>query len=181
MTTTEAPNPVYDRLPFHTEEEWKDVIENFGKNGRTFRDFTQLTPESMEAIYLIAYNLYNGAKYAEAEKVFRLLAMLDHFKRKFWKGLGACQEAQKKYEDALKAYGYLGVTDIHDPYPPFQAAKCFVALGKAPGAEAALRAAVFNSNGKPEHAALHSQASGMLELVQKARAAATTTTDASRK
>ena len=36
-------------------------------------------------------------------------------------------------------------------------------------AESGLRAAVFNSDGKPEHATLHLQAKGLLELVQNAR------------
>lgn len=169
MTTTTESNPVYDALPFQNEAEWKDVLEKFGANGRTFRDFTQLTPESMEVIYMIGYNLYNSGKYPEAEKVFRLLAMLNHFEAKYWKGLGAAREGQKRHAEALEAYGYLGMMDIHDPYPPFQAAKCFIALGKVPEAEASLRAAIFNSTDKAEHAELHGQATGMLELVQKAR------------
>ncbi len=168
MSTTIAPNPVSELLP-HTEEEWKDMLNKFSANGRTFRDFTQLTPESMEVIYMVAYNQYNAGKYDEAEKVFRLLAMLDHFQAKYWKGLAACREGLKKYEEALQAYGYLGIMDMYDPYPPFQAARCFVALGKAPEAEASLRAAVFNSADKPEHVNLHRQATGLLELLQKAK------------
>ncbi len=175
MPTTEsapANNPVFDQLPFQSEADWKDIFEKFGPNGRTFRDFTQLTPESMEVIYMVAYNQYNAGKFDEAEKVFRLLAMLNHFERKYWKGLAASREAQKKYEDALQAYGYLGMMDIYDPAPSFHAAKCFIALGKAAEAEAGLRAAVFNSDNKPEHASLHQQAKDLLDLVQKARAAA---------
>lgn len=168
MTTTTEPNPVADTLP-QSEGEWKDVLDKFTSNGRTFRDFTQLTPESMEVIYMVAYNHYNSGKYDESEKVFRLLAMLNHFERKYWKGLAASREALKKYEEALQAYGYLGIMDMYDPYPPLQAARCFVALGKLPEAEASLRAAVFNSTDKPEHAALHQQATGLLEMVQKAR------------
>lgn len=170
MTTT-TENSVYDALPFQSEEEWKDVLEKFTANGRTFRDFTQLTPESMEVIYMVAYNQYNAGKYDEAEKVFRLLAMLDHFNAKFWKGLAASREGLRKYEEALQVYGYLGMLDIHDPNPPFAAARCFVALGKSAEAEAGLRAAVFNSADKPEHAQLHQQATGMLDLLLKAREA----------
>ena len=169
MSTTAETNPIFEALPFHTEEEWKDVLEKFTANGRTFRDFTQLTPESMEVIYMVAYNQYNAGKYADAEKVFRLLAMLNHFERKFWKGLAASREAQKKYEEALQAYGYLGIMDVYDPFPPFHAAKCFIALGKGAEAEASLRAAVFNSENKPEHASLHHKAVDLLDLVQKVR------------
>ncbi len=175
MPTTEtAPehNPISEVLPFQNEQDWKDIFEKFGPNARTFRDFTQLTPESMEVIYMVAYNQYNAGKFADAEKVFRLLAMLNHFERKYWRGLAASREAQKKYEDALQAYGYLGMMDIYDPVPSFHAAKCFVALGKAAEAEAALRAAVFNSDNKPDHASLHQQAKVLLGLVEKARAAA---------
>ena len=166
-TATAESHPAPDLMPFQTEEEWKDALEKFTANGRTFRDFTQLTPESMEVIYMVAYNHYNAGKYTEAESVFRLLATLNHFERKYWKGLAAAREAQKKYEDALQAYGYLGITDVHDPYPPFSAARCFVALGKTPEATAGLRAAVFNSADKPEHIPLHQQAKGLLELLEK--------------
>lgn len=168
MTTAE-PNPIFENLPFQSPEEWRDVIEKFTANGRTFRDFTELTPDSMEVIYMVAYNLYNSGKYADAEKVFRLLCMLNHFERKYWKGLGAAREAQQRYEQALEVYGYLGITDLYDPYPPFHAAKCFTAVGKAAEAESSLRAAVFNSKDKPEHAALHAKAQGLLELIEKAR------------
>ena len=44
-----------------------------------------------------------------------------------------------------------------------------IEAGKAAEAESGLRAAVYNSDGKPEHAALHLQAKGLLELVQNAR------------
>jgi hypothetical protein len=71
-------------------EEMKDL---FFKNARTFQDFTALTPESMEVIYLVAYNHYNAGKYEDAEKVFRLLTTLNHFERKYWKGLAAARES----------------------------------------------------------------------------------------
>jgi len=178
-TAAPSPNPILENLPFQSEEEWKEVIENFTANGRTFRDFTQLTPESMEVIYLVGYNHYNAGKFDEAEKVFRLLATLDHFERKYWKALAAAREGLRKYEEALQAYGYLGVMDLHDPYPPFQAARCFMALGKTAEAESGLRAAIFNSAEKPEHAELHQQAKALLELIENARRDAKNASDAS--
>lgn len=170
MSTSTA-NPSDPNVLPASEDEWKEMLEKFTANGRTFRDFTQLTPESMEVIYMVAYNHYTSGKFAEAEKIFRLLAMLDHFNKKYWKGLAASREALKQYEPALQAYGYLGLRDVHDPYPPFQAARCFAALGKRAEAEASLRAAVVNSEGKAEHATLHQQARTMLAALQPTRTA----------
>lgn len=146
-------------------EEMKNL---FFKNARTFQDFTALTPESMEVIYLVAYNHYNTGKYEDAEKVFRLLTTLNHFERKYWKGLAAARESLKQFEPALQCYGYLGMMDPHDPYPAFKAAQCLLALGRPKDAESGLVAAVFNSANREEHAELHAQAQGLLELVQAA-------------
>jgi secretion system chaperone SscA len=153
-------------FPFGNEQELKSFLERFGANGRTFRDFTALTPQSMEVIYMVAFNQYNGGRYDEAEKVFRLLSMLNHFEPKYWMGLGACREMQKKYDEALKAYSYLSILDMRDPVPPFHGGKCFLAMGKTEEAVAGFQAAAFNAQGKPEHAALLQQAEGMLQVLQ---------------
>lgn len=145
-----------------------EMIQKFLRNGRTMRDFTALTPESMDVIYSMAYSLYNAGKFAEAERIFKLLANLEHFESKYWKGLGAAREGLKNYEGALLVYGHLGAMDVKDPYPAFQAAKCFMALDKAGEAKSALRAAVFNSTDQPDHADLHESAKTLLELLEKA-------------
>ena len=151
-----------------TEEEIPglDILQKFLANGRTMRDFTALTPESMEVIYMLAFNLYNAAKFDEAEKIFKLLANLDHFDHRYWKGLGAARQGLKKYEDALMAYGYVGLMNPKDPTNPFEAGKCFLALGKTAEALAALRAAVFTSNNQPEYAELNATAKNLLEITE---------------
>jgi tetratricopeptide (TPR) repeat protein len=130
----------------------------------------------MEVIYMLAFNLYNAAKFENAEKIFHLLSNLDHFERKYWKGLGACRQALQKYDEALLAYGYLGMMRPEDPDPAYQAAKCFVAVGKMAEAETALRGALFGSVNKPEYAEIHARATTLLEVVEnnrKAKSAAT--------
>lgn len=160
-----APSLIPANATLADAEEMKDL---FFKNARTFQDFTALTPDSMEVIYLVAYNHYTAGKYEEAEKVFRLLTTLNHFERKYWKGLAAAREALKQFEPALQCYGYLGMMDGNDPYPALQAAKCLLALGRPKDAESGLIAAVLNSAGREEHAELHAQAQGLLELLQAA-------------
>ncbi len=166
MTTTqENAEEAAGGFPFETAEDWQNFFEKFGANGRTYQDFTQLTPQSMEAIYMVAYNLYNAAKYGEAEKIFQLLSILNHFDKRFWIGLGACREQQKKYDNAIKAFGFVVMLDIHDPAPQLLCAKCFIAQGKTEDARGALEAVIFNSAEKPEFAQLKQEASGLLDLI----------------
>ncbi|TDU70717.1 type III secretion system low calcium response chaperone LcrH/SycD [Prosthecobacter fusiformis] len=154
-------------LPFDSPEDWKNFFEKFGANGRTYQDFTNLTPQSMEVIYMVGYNQYNAGKYDEAERIFQLLSVLNHFERRYWTGLAASRELQKKYDLAIKAYGYLAMLDMEDPLPPLMMAKCFLAAGKVADAEGALHACVFVSGKKPQHAAIVEQAENLLELLSK--------------
>ena len=154
---------------FSTKEELADFLNKFGANGRTFRDFTELTPESMEVFYMVAFNHYNSGKYEDAANVFRLLCTLDHFETKYWKGLAASRENMKDYEGALQAYGYLTLMDVRDPYPSFHGSKCLLALGRTEDAESALRAAIFNSQEKAEFADMHQQAVDLIEVIEKGK------------
>jgi secretion system chaperone SscA len=164
-TATEAASP--KGLVFENEQEVKDFLVKFGRNGRTFRDMTALTPENMEAFYFVAYNQYNAGQYDEAEKVFRLLAVLDHFQVKYWKGLAASLENQQKYKDAVKAWGYLAFLDMKDPEPPFMAARCFLAVGQPSEARAGLQIAIANCEGKPDKQEIKDQAEQILAALDR--------------
>lgn len=154
-------------LPFETEEEWSEFFTNFGSNGRTMRDFTNLSPESMEVFYMVAYNQYNAGHYEESSKVFQLLATLDHFDKRFWMGLGSSRAMEGKHEDAIKAYAYMSFLDMKDPVPTFHCSRSLMALGKIAEAEAGLRATIANSEGVEEHAELKQQAESLLELLHQ--------------
>lgn len=168
-TTTEStPNAAEAAggLPFSSADEWANFFQKFGTNARTFQDFTNLTPESMEAIYMAGYNQYNAGKYDEAEKIFQLLALLNHFEKRYWVSLGAARQMNGRHEEALKAFGYLAMFDFQSPEPPLYAAKSLIAMEKPEEAVKALRAAVFNSENKPEHAELNQEAKILLELIE---------------
>ncbi|WP_075088673.1 type III secretion system translocon subunit SctE [Verrucomicrobium spinosum] len=124
----DAPMPT--GLPYETADEWAEMLTNFGANGRTMRDFTNLTPESMEVFYMVAYNQYNAGQYEESSKVFQLLASLDHFDKRYWMGLGSSRAMEGNHKDAIKAFGYLGFLDVSDPVPSFHCARSFIATGK---------------------------------------------------
>ena len=168
-TTTESEvQEALDALPLGSADELIAFLVKFAQNGRTFQDFTNLTPESMEAIYLIAYNQYAAGKFAEAEKTFQFLSILNHFDERFWKGLGASQQEQGKHEEALRAFSMLSLYDLHNPLPPFLAARPLLGLGRIGEAESALNACIFSAGEKPEHAEIKQQAEQLLELVKQA-------------
>lgn len=148
-------------------EEWQRMAGKFFKNARTFKDFTALTPESIEAIYLAGYTQYNAGRFEDAEKIFQLLSVLNHFEKKFWKALAAARQMQHKYEQAVAVYGYLGILDLQDPWPPLQSAKCLMRLRKFAEAETALRASMYLSEEKPDKAKVFEEASSLMALLEK--------------
>ena len=104
------------------------LIEFFGKGG-TFKDLKNMSDDAMEAIYSVAYNLYQGAKYEEAQKVFQFLCFYDHFNRKYFMGLGACQQMMKEYENAIEVFTFATVLDTNDPRPMIYIGDCHLAMG----------------------------------------------------
>lgn len=100
-----------------------------------------LSPESIEALYEVAYRLYEGGKFEDAEHAFRFLTTIDPLVKKNWMGLGASLQMRKKTAKALEAYSVAAVIDESDPYVSLHAADCFFALDSKEGAFAALEAA----------------------------------------
>jgi type III secretion system low calcium response chaperone LcrH/SycD len=162
-------------LVFENEAEVKDFLLKFGRNGRTFRDCTALTPENMEAFYYVAYNQYNAGQFEESEKIFRLLAVLNHFEVKYWRGLAASLENQKKYKEAVRAYGFLALLDMQDAEAPFLAARCFLAVGQTEEAKSGLQIAIANSEGKPDRQEIKAQAEQILAALERSGNGATST------
>ena len=125
-----------------SSEELEDMlIEFFGKGG-TFKDLKNMSDDAMEAIYSVAYNLYQGGKYEESQKVFQFLCFYDHFNRKYFMGLGACQQMQKQYENAIEIFTFATVLDEHDPRPMIYIGDCHLAMGDKEKARMSYEAAI---------------------------------------
>ncbi|MBQ9368646.1 MAG: SycD/LcrH family type III secretion system chaperone, partial [Victivallales bacterium] len=93
-----------------------------------------------EAVYSLGYSFYTTGRYADAEKVFRFLVLFDHLEKKYWTGLGAVYQVQKRYGEAITAYGYASFLDLENPKPQYLAAECFAAMGDKDNALSALAA-----------------------------------------
>lgn len=117
-----------------------DSLAHYFVHGGTLKDAKGMNDTHMEVLYTLGYNLYKSGKPEDAEKVFKLLTLLDYTEIKYWICLGAVQQAQRKFDLAIKAYQMATVLDSSDPRSQYHAAECFIALGDKENAASALNA-----------------------------------------
>lgn len=150
-----------------TEEELRKLTEDYLVNQKTLSDLKGITKEELEATYAAAYNFYNYGKFDQAESLFTVLCQLDQYEHKFWMGLGASRQMQKKFEEATLAYGMAAVMDENNPNPAMHAADCFIAMKNFSQAEKALVAVLTLCEGKNEHKKLLDKANEKMETIKK--------------
>lgn len=98
-------------------------------SGGTLKDISGLDDDDIEALYAIGYNFYKQGKYDEAESMFQYICLYAHLEPRFWMALGNCRQMQKNHQKAIDAYGFSYMIEQDDPWPPIQAAVCYLALG----------------------------------------------------
>jgi len=124
------------------------------EQGGTLKDVRGLTADDVETIYAIGFNLYNQAKYDQAEPMFQFACLYAHTEPRYWMALGNCRQMAKQYQPAIDAYGFAYVLDQEDPSPVVQSAICFLALEQKDLAGKALDLADKTiANSKPNAAA----------------------------
>jgi type III secretion system low calcium response chaperone LcrH/SycD len=98
------------------------------------------TTPTVSDIYQMAYHLYQGGRYADAEGCFRLLTTLDIRNIHHWMGLGAALQKQLRFVDAADAYGVAATFEDTEtnPFPHLYAAECLFAAGDMHRAQQAL-------------------------------------------
>ena len=121
-----------------TDNFQKDIVKYFSEYG-VFKDLMGIKNECMAALYAAAHQMYQNNKYKEAKQMFSLLCTLDHLERKYWLGLGACCQMEKKYTIALECYGFAVILEYKNPDAHLYAAECMLALGKKEEAKPVLR------------------------------------------
>ena len=118
-----------DDIKSNEGEPVEEMLMDFFGQGGTFKDLKNMSDDAMEAIYSVAYNLYQGGKYEEAQKVFQFLCFYDHFNRKYFMGLGACQQMMKDYGNAIEIFSFATILDSDDPKPMLYIGDCHLAMG----------------------------------------------------
>ena len=143
--------------------ETEDMLLNFFGEGGTFKDLKNLSDDAMEAIYSLAYNLYQSGKYEEAKKIFQFLCFYDHFNRKYYLGLGACQQMQKQYDSAIEIFSFATLLDSDDPRAMMYIGDCHMAKGDKEKAQISYETCIEWAGDSAEYAKDLERAKNMLE------------------
>lgn len=130
--------------------------------GYTFKDFTDLTDEQMEAGYAVAFGLIEQGRAEEAEALLVWMCGMDQYQPKYLIALGYARQQQHLYRSAAEAFGAAALQEVANPVPPLRAAECFLALGEPEPARSALRAALHWSGKDPKHAWIRERAGLLL-------------------
>ena len=121
------------------EQRIREAADALFKGG-TIADIKGLSDDELETIYALGYNLYTTGQLKDADTVFRYLVFIDHTNAKYWIALGAVQQLNREFANAVTSYGFASFLDIHNPKPQYHAAECLLALGDKEKAESALAA-----------------------------------------
>lgn len=119
-----------------SDPSFAEMIE---KGLTTVREQKGITDDEMNAVYAVAHNFYMTGRYEDAETVFKFLVIFDHLNPKYWIGLGAVRQVQKRYKEAIAAYANVaGNLDVENVKASYYAAECYLALGDKQNAQSAV-------------------------------------------
>ena len=76
-----------------TQDACEQEMEAFLRDGGTLAMLRDVSADSLEQLYSLAFNDYQAGKWETAHKVFQALCMLDHYDVRFFLGLGACRQS----------------------------------------------------------------------------------------
>lgn len=152
----------------YSEEEIKQITKGI-VSGLTVAQATNTDPQTLEALYSLAYKYYTVADYANAETIFQVLCMFKHDEEKYWLGLAGCRQALEKYQQAIDAYSMAGLSSqLKNPLPFFYASQCFLKMGNKEGAIGSLQSLLtMGDDTNSEHKLCKEKAQEILKLLQE--------------
>ncbi|WP_299731955.1 SycD/LcrH family type III secretion system chaperone [uncultured Endozoicomonas sp.] len=147
-------------------ETFEDELMGFFSKGGTFKDLKDVSDDAMEAIYSVAYNLYQSGKYDEAQQIFQFLCFYDHFNRKYFMGLGACQQMKKEFDKAIEVFSFATLLDSDDPRPMIYIGDCHMGKGDKEKAKIAYETSMDWAGESTDYAQDIERAKNMLENLE---------------
>ena len=123
-------------------EQVKTMYERVRK-GRSLAEAMSIPPESLEAGYALACNLFSSGKYHDAETMYRVLCQYDANNPRNWLGLGCCLEKQGLYREAVFSLAHAAELGYPiNPKPLYLLAQCCCSIQDTESAKRVLEIAV---------------------------------------
>ncbi len=129
-----------------------------------------LTNQDLDALYVIAYNLYAEKKYQAALQIFQGMLFYNHFDKRGWLGTAACLQMLKRYQDAILSYSYVSLLDSEDLLSLFHSIECYIALERYADADSALEVLISLAGKNSKFAHLKDWAVKLKEFLGKTNA-----------
>jgi type III secretion system low calcium response chaperone LcrH/SycD len=128
-----------------------------------------LTKQDLNALYIIAYNLYSEKKYQKAVSIFETMSFYNHLDKRGWMGTAACYQMLGRYDDAVLCYSFASLLDVENPLPIFHSIECYIARRKYSEALSALGAILVLLKKTSEFDHLKGWVIQMKETLEKAK------------
>ena len=94
------------------------------QNGATLKDVNDVSNETMNDVYKLAYDFYHHGKLNDAESLFRFLCIYDFYNPEYAMGLAAVYQLKKDYQKAIDFYALAYSLSKDDYRPMFYAGQC---------------------------------------------------------
>ena len=151
-----------------SQEEINAMMDGLLK-GATVGDVVNVSQETLEAGYSLAYSLYNAGNYKDAETLFKALCIYDHTDERFWIGLAGCRQMKGDLTGAIDAYAFGAYAGgLSSPAPAVHGGLCYMKMNDKDNAIGLFKAALGMGDAKnSEHKAYHERAKAMLDMLEK--------------
>jgi len=134
--------------------------------GKSTQEAIGLSEAYTEAMYSMAYRLYQNGKYDQAIQIFRLLVMVNPLETRYLMGLSACFHMMGDYDRAADSYTLCNMASPQDPLPLYHASDCFLALEDWVMAAKALNSCIKLCGEKSEYEQIKNRAEVSLKMLE---------------
>lgn len=125
----------------------RDLWQAYINSGGTIKALRDLDQDYLEAVYQYGYSQFHSGLLADALKVFRYLALLDHRDSRYFLGIGLVLHKLSHNAAAIPALSYAERLDKTDPRPSICMTECFIQLKNRASAKKSLAEAVKRIKG----------------------------------
>ncbi|WP_432692657.1 SycD/LcrH family type III secretion system chaperone [Morganella morganii] len=154
-------------MDVHENTTAESELNKFISEGGSLAMLKNISGDELEKIYAVACDFYESGKYPDAESLFQVLCMLNHYDSRFFLALGACRQQQARYHQALETYSYASLMSPSDPAFPFHAGECLLHLKEFSSAIQAFTSAELLAKTRPGHDVLLKKAGVMLTAARE--------------